>query len=480
MSILGYKKEPGSRIWKAIYELTLKQVEKATRPRKNGLEDGSKNYPAADAQDFSETENRIVYEAENHLKTVDDMANKEFTDISRQAATLSLARLSDDFSDIELEAEKDINRHALESLPELKKARIEERKELRDLKLFKEQNNLRRLARYPSSRIWYISIIFVCWLVESLGNAFYFSLGSSLGLLGGYIQAMGISVINIAVSFAAGRIAIPYMHHINWVKKIIGGFFLGLWIGAISISHLLVAHYRDLLLIDPENAMTRVWEKFYAAPFRFESMDSWFVLMLGLVIAIVALIEGYKFDDPYPGYGKKARDYAKKLEALEKAENAARKSMLATVREAEKKVTSRLEEYDKKVRALEDLYMGASSVLDHFDNIYMHVDDIVCSAVKTYREANLSVRTDPAPACFERMPQVKRLLRKEQFQANLQDLKEVRDISFSRLAEIRDKAATVLKGLASKTEDLRGRIETLAKDAESMALEEIRKEEEGV
>ena len=68
MSILGYKKEPGSRIWKAIYELSLKQVEKITKPRKNSLEDGSKNYPATDAQDFSETENRIVYESENHLK----------------------------------------------------------------------------------------------------------------------------------------------------------------------------------------------------------------------------------------------------------------------------------------------------------------------------------------------------------------------------------------------------------------------------
>lgn len=480
MSIMAYKQEPGSLIWKVVHYLKLDELIKLIKPRENGLKDGAINVPSADAEDFAETEKRIVYEVENYLKDVNDIANKKFTDIFRQAARLSLARVNDDFSDIALDAKKEIKRHTLETLPALKEALLEERKELRDLKLFKEQNNLHRLAKYPSSKYYQFGILMFAWLVESCANMFYFSAGSQLYLLGGFLQAMGISLINISVSFVVGRLAIPYMHHINRFKKALGGFFLGLWICVISVSHLLVAHYRDLLLIDPDNAMIGAWEKFYKAPLRFEAMDSWFVLILGLVVAVVAVIDGYKFDDPYPGYGKKDRDYKKKRRELLKAQEAVRKLMLDSVEDAEKKITSRLEEYDKRVKELEDLYLGASSVLDHFENIYTHVDDLVCSAVNIYREANLSVRTDPAPVSFKRMPKVKRLIEKEKYQAYLVDLKAQKDASFQKLAAIRTNAAEVRETLDGQLETLGNRMNNLAKEAEARAIEEILRENEEV
>lgn len=478
MSILGYKQAPGSKFWKIIPELTLDQVVKATRPRDNGQSDGSRNYPETDSRQFAETESRVVYETENYLKNVDDMINKEFTDIIRQAEPLSLANVDDDFIDLKVEAEKNFNQYSLKSLPELKHLRVEERRELRNLKLFKERNNLDRLAKYPSSRLLHIAMLAACLVAECWANMYYFAAGDDLGYLGGFFQALGVSLGNIAISFTCGRLALTSMHHISRLRVFFGAIGFGLWLGVISVYHLLIAHYRDLLLIDPDNAMLGAWDKFRSTPFGFESMESGVVLLIGLIIAIAALIDGYKFDDAYPGFGKHDRDYMKKLDSLRQAESVLRETMASSFGNAEKKVVDRLKGYDEREHKLSDLYTGASSVVDHFDNIYKQVDEIVHSAVTTYREANLRIRTDEAPVSFSIMPVVERLLHQDKFARKIEELRAIKEATTVRLAELRKKAASVLKSLAQESEKMSNRIESLTDEVDKKAAEQIQKDME--
>ena len=44
-----------------------------------------------------------------------------------------------------------------------------------------------------------------------------------------------------------------------------------------------------------------------ASPFNFQSFSSLFLLVIGLSGATIAAWDGYKFDDPYPGYGRRHR-----------------------------------------------------------------------------------------------------------------------------------------------------------------------------
>lgn len=478
MSILGYKQKPGSKIWTIIPELTLDQVVKASRPEENGYRDGADNKPGKDTQQFSETENRIVYECENYLKSVDDIANKEFTDIVRDAAPFSLEDVHDDFNTLKMETEKEYNRYVLQKFPELRKLRVEERTELRNLKLFKAQNSLERLAKYPSSRIFHVAVIIFFLAVECAFNTYFFADGTDLGYLGGFFQAFAVATGNIALAFACGRLALPLMSHIKKSWVFVGACGFGVWMGLCLVYHLLVAHYRDLLLIDPDNAMLGAWGKFWASPFGFESLESYVIMVIGIVISIAALIDGYKFDDAYPGYGKIDRDYRKKLAALESVETEVRSTMTESITSTETKISDRMKDYEEKYSKLADLYTGASSVVEYFDNIYQQVDEIVQTAVTTYRDANLKVRTDEAPVSFARIPAVKRLLNKDKFSLKLQELRVIKENSACKLALLKEGATKAFNDLAEATETLGRKIDELTEEVEKKAQAQIKKDKE--
>lgn len=480
LSILGYKQSPGSKIWEKIPVLTQKFIIDKVRPRQKGLENGAINVPETHADAFSETENQITYEAENYLKSVDDFANKEFTDIAREAAPLSLEGVEDDFNDIELNAKKDFDRYSLATVSELKKLRIEERTYLRDLKFFKEQNNLNRLASYPSSHILHIALLAGALLFESFINMFFFSNGSELGLLGGYLEALTISAINILVSFIIGRLALSYLHHVNKIKAFFAGMSALAGISAIILGHIMVAHYRDLLIIDPDAAKLNAVNKFLNGPFTFAAMDPIWILIFGIGIAVIALLDGYKYDDAYPGYGSKDRKYKEKAKALHNAQTAVRETILASLNKAEEDIKKRLMAYESRASKLDDLYTGAISVVDHFDNIYTQVDEIVHSTVCMYREANLRVRTDEAPKSFNRMPVVERLLRKDQYLPKVAQLKTMRDATTDRLGDIRRKASGALRFLAEETKLMNDRLEALTDEINKKANDQIKEDTEEV
>jgi hypothetical protein len=50
------------------------------------------------------------------------------------------------------------------------------------------------------------------------------------------------------------------------------------------------------------------------APLAFNSFTSFFLFIIGLCCAVIAAIDGYKLDDPFPGYGRRHRAYAEARE----------------------------------------------------------------------------------------------------------------------------------------------------------------------
>jgi hypothetical protein len=61
--------------------------------------------------------------------------------------------------------------------------------------------------------------------------------------------------------------------------------------------------------------------RLFAAPFAFTSFMSFFLFVIGLCGAAIAALDGYKLDDPFPGYGKRHRRY---LEARAQSADALR------------------------------------------------------------------------------------------------------------------------------------------------------------
>lgn len=472
-SILGYKQAPGCKSWQALPNLTLEQVEKVTQPEKNGLNDGSRNYPPADSNELAETEKRIVFEAEEFLSSVNDMANKEMTDIGRQIGDCVVSH-EDSFADLDAAADKDFQRYVLQAKPELQKLRVEERQQFRNLKLFKAKNSLERLASYPESRLFHASLVVFAVLLECLANTYFFAAGSELGLLGGFFQALLISVGNVAISLFVGRLALSNLHHVNRLRVTAGALGFCSWIVGISAYHLLVAHYRDILAIDLKGAITGAIDSFVASPFHLESLDSVLVLVIGLVISLFALIEGYRFDDPYPGYGEEDRKYQQKRREYETKEAEVRAKMAACIIDAERRIVERLKSYEEKDVKMTDLLSGAASVVDHFDNIYSQVDDIVVAAVSKYRTSNRKIRTDAAPVAFATTPKARRTLEVEKYRRKLEEFKEIKQTSGRLVQKIREHAAKIQAMLSERTGAMLERIDQLAEDVSNRADNEIK------
>lgn len=471
-SILGYKQAPGCKVWEVLPTLSLDKVEQATKPEANGLKDGSRNYPAASCGELAETETHVLYQAEEYLAGVNDIATKEMTDIGRQIGDCTMNK-EDAFADLEASADKEFQHYILQAQPELQKMRVEERRQLRDFKLFKAKNGLERLASYPESRWFHIALVAVATLAECCANTYFFAAGSELGLLGGFFQAFLISAGNVGVSFLIGRLALSNLHHINRLRVTAGVIGFSAWIVGICAYHLLVAHYRDMLAINHGQVISSAMDSFASAPFHLESLDSVLVGVIGILISIFALIEGYRFDDTYPEYGKEDRKYRQKQRAYEAKEGEVRNRMADSIRDAEKRVNERLNAYEEKDAKMADLLSGATSVVDHFDNIYNQVDDIISAVVSKYRNANRKIRTDADPISFSTIPQARRVLEIENFHNQLDEFRANKDASTILLQKIREHAAKVEATLTDRTGAMLKNIEKLTEEVSNRADKEI-------
>lgn len=191
-----------------------------------------------------------------------------------------------------------------------------------------------RAAIYPSSHILHFSVLATLVLFEGLANAYFFSKGSDLGLLGGWLQAITVSFTNvIAAFFLIGFIGLRHMSNRN--RPIISGLAgLSVVVGAVVLImlNLTAAHYRDLLELNAATlalggaemtgtVLTPVIEA-RANPFGLQTLEALLLFILGTTFAAIAAFKGRTFDDAIPGYGgvtrrleSAARDLEKALEA---------------------------------------------------------------------------------------------------------------------------------------------------------------------
>jgi hypothetical protein len=233
----------------------------------------------------------------------------------------------------------------------------EEKSRLADLENFKVESRLTRDAHYPASTALAFGILSVLVLLEAGINGVLFADSSDQGLFGGWLEAIVLSIANVGAAFLFGRLVLPQLHRRSLAAKT-GALFLSLAGAAALIGvNLVGAHYRDFKTAvanleapapaalpitapagvqkaasaakpakaapaetpappqtqapDREKAKEReAIAKLFANPFAFDSFMSFFLFAIGICAASIAALDGYKFDDPFPGYGKRHRKYA--------------------------------------------------------------------------------------------------------------------------------------------------------------------------
>ena len=293
-----------------------------------------------------------------------------------------------------------------------------ERESWRDLKLFKGKNSLARSAQYPVPRppMWVVAAVVSALVIESIMNGMIFMDASKSYALGGVLQALMLSIVNVALGyFALGFGAARYTGHAEKWKRQLGWSAAAAFMLLGILWNLYVAYLREIAqqqsdsgqsflprivgtIIDAMSQLPQNW-------FHLQHWQAIVLFMVGLLIFFVLAIEGYHgWDDVYPGYGKSDRihknarqDYETAVGDLKTAISNALAAMSTTVA--------------GKVAADERAVEEASEIASEAEQAELEARDSAedlsracLEALNEYREANAYVRTTPAPAYFKVIP----------------------------------------------------------------------------
>ncbi len=174
---------------------------------------------------------------------------------------------------------------------------------------FREEHRLIRPANYPESTIWLTAVLAALCLAETGLNGMFLALGDEFGWLGGAAQALLIALLNVGFAFLMGRYLMPQFNHVRIWRRIVGCLGLLAYPVVVTLLNLAVAHYRDALLGDSDKPARLAIEMFIAGPWAIVDFQSWIMVGIGWLFSIIALIDGYRFGDRYPGYEHEARQH---------------------------------------------------------------------------------------------------------------------------------------------------------------------------
>lgn len=178
----------------------------------------------------------------------------------------------------------------------------------REVAAFRYAHDVARAPRVVENRSAHLLGLALSLVGEAGGNCAIFARTNPTGYIGGFADALSISVLNVGMGFVVGML----LHGLNAGRIRQGLAILAATLYAVSlpIFHLLVGHYRHALGgLGADDAFVRAIDAFYAAPLAVYDLATLQLWIVGLTAAACALIAGWRWDDPIPGYGAAARQH---------------------------------------------------------------------------------------------------------------------------------------------------------------------------
>jgi hypothetical protein len=382
-------------------QLDTAVTKKRLKLEDRGQERGHQNLPFADAKAFDDIEQGVVTLIESEKQTCLDKVLGHLRTYKDRIAALGFEQKMFEFTNTANTALSDFKARVHQGHDELFQLRRDVVRIEVELESFRQQNRLERMAHYPDSHLLHWGVISFIVLVESILNGIFLARGAELGLLGGVSQALVIAVINVGIGLTVGWFCLPQLVHRAWWRKVVGGLAGLLLVGLALTFNLVVAHYRNALGGPvPDEAMRTAWTSFVHDPLGVADVLSWLLFLLGVAFSIIALVDGWKMDDPYPGYGRLARkqqtlndDYAAtKSELLEELE--------AIRDEAVKKLNQIADDIQRRKSEYEAIIGARRKLQASFDQHLRHLQQCGNELLAIYREANRRARTAAVPAYY--------------------------------------------------------------------------------
>jgi hypothetical protein len=272
---------------------------------------------------------------------------------------------------------------------------------------FKERHFLNRLPKNVSrgQRTLGILLLVVFVLLESILNGMFFAEGSEAGIIGGVVQALVLSVLNVGVAALFAVYGLPLLFHRRGGIKIIGalvGLLFALWLGGLNLA---IGHFRDLFVAGAGSVqMTALLNQLTTAPLLLSDAKSAILVLLGVALGLLTVIDVAAMRDLYPGYGEIGRERQHAIDAY--AEENARS--LAAIMQLRDQGVEALSSAIELIRAsqfdMQQAIEGRTRLHHNFRSYLDHLAVIHERLIQRYRECNRRVRRSEPPPYFKSPP----------------------------------------------------------------------------
>jgi hypothetical protein len=384
-------------------DLDTDAIKESMRLEARGQRRGEAEEPSTSSTLSDEVEREITdFIVNEHKKSTDQYLSHA------RAFAMRLTQLNFERTVVEIKnaAEKvvaDFKVRAGSGLDFLETLKTELQEAKRDLNHFQQEHNRKRSASTKSA-IWIGISIFIMAILfagETYFNGTMLGQGMLTGLSAGMAYAGGFSLINILLGGLVGEFGFRQINCERSSKALLGWLAIVAWLAIIVTFNLGVGHYRDALTGDDwEAARELAMQTMRSNAFVLVTLESYVLWGFGCLISLIAAIDIYKMDDPYPGYGKVTRQFKKTVQEFLNAKDDIQQDLEGWRDDAVKRMETS-HERASNWRVIYGTTIASVSALEQaFVSHVSHLESAANRLLENYRGENVRARKTPAPARF--------------------------------------------------------------------------------
>jgi hypothetical protein len=380
-----------------IRELKVKQ---------RGRSDGRRNYPDTHESQLSETEQRILARFENAANELRQSWVDRWRRGGSKVDALAFTAWEQDYESPVTIAKSKTEEGRQHQRDIMVSARNTERTALRELNLFRRNNELDRDAKYPDVPLMGFAILFSLTIMESAVNANLFAQVTDWGLTGGLFYALAISLPNVVGGALVGFFSIRAMFHVHWFAKLLGIFFTFAGVGALLLYNFYISHFRAILASNSNAGLEAVPSQVLSDPLAFlSSREAVILLFVGVATMVLAIWKGTNgFSDTYWGYAYVDKKHKATLVTYDNAKATYRASFHSAIEAAQNQIQRKIENVDTKVTSVLNITRDIFHELEIVQTAMQASAHACRAALNVYRHENMMIRTTPKPTYFDEYP----------------------------------------------------------------------------
>jgi hypothetical protein len=188
----------------------------------------------------------------------------------------------------------------------------------------------------------------------------------------------------------------------TFIARALGFLATFVVLAAILGLHVVAAHYRDA---SASGAPVQVYQAAIASltanPVGLRELESWFLMILGVLLAVGAFVKGYGKDDPYPGYGAVSR---RARHAAEEYDEEYRE-LFADLEEVREQTVEAFNQalvlIPQQAKQADSAMAQRAKIIEDFANYEAHLEQSANRLLASYYQANRAHRQTPPPARFD-------------------------------------------------------------------------------